>query len=231
MPISIPQNSPNRFDREATCSSPRISCRRRSSRACWPNCRGSKRRSIAITFPGIKKGGSISRFDLDRLAPAFGELYRLPALAQYLDQITGRKLLPCPPADPHTYALYYYTEEGDHIGWHYDTSYYRGKRYTVLIGLVDRSDSRLEYRLPPAAGAENAGKTRELAITPGMLVLFGDKLHHRVTPIGANQKRVVLTLEYVTDTSMSPWWRFVSYMKDSFVYFGLSGVFQRRERA
>ncbi len=182
-------------------------------------------------IPKHKKGGSISRFELDRLAPAFGELYRLPALAQCLDQITGRKLLPCPPADPHTYALYYYTEEGDHIGWHYDTSYYRGLRYTVLIGLVDRSDSRLEYRLPPAAGAENAGETRKLAMTPGMLVLFGDKLHHRVTPIGANQQRVVLTLEYVTDPSMSPWWRFISNMKDSIAYFGLSSVFQRRKGA
>ncbi len=182
-------------------------------------------------IPRHKKGGSISRFELDRLAPAFGELYRLPALAQCLDQITGHKLLPYPPADPHTYALYYYTEEGDHIGWHYDTSYYRGLRYTVLVGLVDRSDSRLEYQLPPTAGAENAGKTRELAIAPGMLVLFGDKLHHRVTPIGAHQQRVVLTLEYVTDPSMSPWWRFVSNMKDSIAYFGLSGVFQRRKGA
>ena len=109
-------------------------------------------------IPRHKKGGSISRFELDRLAPSFGELYRQPALAEYLDRITGRKLLPCPPADPHTYALYYYTEEGDHIGWHYDSSYYRGKRFSVLIGLVDRSDSRLEYRLPAAAGGGKRGQ-------------------------------------------------------------------------
>ncbi len=64
-----------------------------------------------------------------------------------------------------------------------------------------------------------------------MLVLFGDKLHHRLTPIGANQQRVVLTLEYVTDPGMSPWWRFVSNMKDSIAYFGLGSVFQRRKGA
>ena len=35
--------------------------------------------------------------------------------------------------------LYYYTEAGDHIGYHYDTSYYKGSRYTILMGLVDKS--------------------------------------------------------------------------------------------
>ena len=51
------------------------------------------------------------------------------------------------PHDPHAYALYFYTRPGDHIGWHYDTSYYAGRRYTLLIGVIDDSTCRLDYQL------------------------------------------------------------------------------------
>ena len=36
--------------------------------------------------------------------------------------ITGRALQSCPESDPHSCALYFYTEPGDHIGFHFDTS-------------------------------------------------------------------------------------------------------------
>jgi hypothetical protein len=178
-------------------------------------------------IPNHKKGGSISRFSLDRLAPVFGEFYRQPALFDFLNQITAEKLLACPNSDLHTYALYYYTEPGDHIQYHYDTSYYRGKRYTVLFGLVDHSTSKLEYQYRNHPDRET--QTKSLAITPGTLVLFnGDKPYHRVTPLGKNEERIVLTLEYVTSTQMSVLHRFVSDMKDAIAYFGFRQVFWRR---
>jgi hypothetical protein len=177
-------------------------------------------------LPGHKKGGSISRFTLDRLAPVFGELYRSPELTRSLEAICGERLLPCPPDDPHTYALYYYTEEGDHIGWHYDNSYYRGRRYTVLIGLVDRSTSRLEYQLARPKRARHDHEVHSVATAPGTLVTFdGDGLYHRITPLGPGEERIVLTLEYVTDPRMSPLGRFVSNMKDAIAYFGFAAAF------
>lgn len=181
-------------------------------------------------IPGHKKGGSISRFDLDRLAPAFPELYRWAALREFLAGLTGQKLLPCPEDDPHTYALYYYTEPGDHIGWHYDTSYYRGSRYTILVGLVDRSTCRLEYELYRKTGGRPV-VSGGAGIAPGTLVVFnGDKLWHRVSPMAAGEERVVLTLEFVTDVTMNPFARFVSNMKDAIAYFGLKQVFARPGR-
>jgi hypothetical protein len=70
-----------------------------------------------------------------------------------------------------------------------------------------------------------------MQIAPGGLVLFdGDKLRHRITPIGANEFRVSLTFEYVTSQHMSPWWRFVSNMKDAVAYFGFRQVFRRLAR-
>jgi hypothetical protein len=132
-----------------------------------------------------------------------------------------------PADDPHAYALYFYTKPGDHIGWHYDTSYYAGRRYTLLLGVIDRSSCRLEYELhtrePGAVVIPGS-----LQIPAGGLVVFdGDKLRHRITPLGEGEMRVSLTFEYVTDPRMHPWWRLISNMKDAFAYFGFRQVFQR----
>ncbi|MEH1948886.1 MAG: hypothetical protein V7K77_18320 [Nostoc sp.] len=44
---------------------------------------------------------------------------------------------------------------------------------------------------------EREMEMRSLSLTPGTLVLFnGDKLYHRVTHLGNNEQRIVLTLEY-----------------------------------
>jgi len=179
-------------------------------------------------IPKHKKGGSVSRFTLDEIAPAFPEFYRMPALLQFLAQVTGEQLMYCPGDDAHTYALYYYTEPGDHIGWHYDTSYYRGSRYTILFGLVDQSSCKLEYELYKD-DPKRESRPISVSLKPGMLVIFnGDKLWHRVTPMGTGERRIVLTLEYVTSTAMNPFRRFVSNMKDAIAYFGFKQVFKAR---
>lgn len=176
-------------------------------------------------IPRHKKGGSVSYYTLVERAPAILALYRAPAFVELLAAVTGRRLLPCPASDPHACALYFYTEPGDHIGFHYDTSYYRGERFTVLVGLIERSSSRLVCQLyRDVAGREPVDL--DLKTDPGALVLFnGDKLWHAITPLGAGEERVSLTLEYVTDPTMPALRRFVSNMKDAIAYFGLRTVF------
>ena len=181
-------------------------------------------------LPGHKQGGSVSRHSIDQLAPFIAQLYHAPSLLTWLGRLTGERLQLSPADDPHAYALYFYTRPGDHIGWHYDTSYYSGRRYTLLLGIVDRSSCRLDYELhtkEPGRPIESGS----LQIPPGGLVFFdGDRLRHRITPIGAHEFRVSLTFEYVTDQHMSPWWRFVSNMKDAIAYFGFRQVFSRMVR-
>ena len=182
-------------------------------------------------IPRHKKGGSVSFYTLQEQAPTIVALYRSPAFLEFLAELTGRRLQPCPPSDPHSCALYFYTEPGDHIGFHFDTSYYRGARYTVLLGLIERSSSRLVCQLykndPQRAPVE-----LQLATDPGTLILFnGDKLWHAVTPLGEGEERVSLTLEYVTDPSMHPVKRLFSNLKDAFAYFGFKAVFRRPARA
>lgn len=181
-------------------------------------------------IPGHKKGGSVSRHVIDQQAAAIAALYRNAEFKAWLARLCGQELLPSPEDDPHAYALYFYTEAGDHIGWHYDTSYYKGARYTLLLGVIDDSSCKLEYRL----FTKTPGKTPvdgAIALKPGALVFFnGDKLQHRITPLAAGEDRVALTFEYVTSQDMNPFWRLISNMKDSIAYFGFSQVFRRKRR-
>jgi phosphatidylglycerophosphate synthase len=178
-------------------------------------------------LPGHKQGGSVSRYSIDQLAPFIAQLYRSPALLAWLGTLTGERLQLSPADDPHAYALYFYSRPGDHIGWHYDTSYYTGRRYTLLLGVVDHSTCHLDYELHTKEPGR-ATQSGSLQIAPGGLVFFdGDKLRHRITPIAKNEFRVSLTFEYVTSQHMNPWWRFVSNMKDAVGYFGFRQVFSR----
>lgn len=178
--------------------------------------------------PGHKKGGSVDFATLAGLAPSIRAVYASPVFLDFLKELTGAPLGYCPESDPHRCALYAYTEPGDRIGFHYDRSYYRGSRYTVLIGLHDRSSSRLAYRLyTKAEGRETVEGS--VHTSAGCLMVFnGDKLWHAITPLGPGEERFIVTMEYVTDARMNPFFRFVSDMKDSIAYFGFRKVFGRR---
>jgi hypothetical protein len=193
---------------------------------------GAVRDSVNRNYlPGHKQGGSVSRHTIDRLAPFIADLYRSRALIDWLGQLCGEPLQVSPAEDAHAYALYFYSKPGDHIGWHYDNSYYAGRRYTVLLGVIDESTCRLDYQLhtrEPGA-VMVAGSVQ---IPPGGLVFFdGDKLRHRITPIAAGETRVSLTFEYLTDPRMHPWRRVISNMKDAVAYFGFRQVFRGAARA
>ena len=181
-------------------------------------------------IPKHKKGGSVSYYLLQESAPAMLELYQHQGLIDVLSQLAGMPLLLCPDEDPHACALYFYTEPGDHIGYHYDTSYYKGARYTVLIGLRDQSSSQLLCRLH-TKDADREVQELSLATEPGTFIYFnGDKLHHAVSPLAEGEERIVLTMQYVTDPAMSFTHRWFSNMKDAVGYFGWSALFRRPNR-
>lgn len=196
--------------------------------ALVPSAEGVKGDLNRNYIPGHKKGGSVSYYTVRQKAPAFLDLYRSESFRAFLNRLTDAALQLCPDNDPHACALYYYTEAGDHIGFHYDTSYYKGARYTILMGLVDRSSQcKLVCELYKGHPTK-APKPLELATEPGDMVIFnGDKLWHAVTPLGEREERVVLTMEYVTDPEMGAFKRLYSNLKDSFAYFGLKTVFKQ----
>ena len=153
-----------------------------------------------------------------------------PQLLGFLRRIAGAEMKECPTNDPHRCAFYAYTEEGDHMGFHYDTSYYKDRRWTLLVGFKDDSSSRLVCHLHTKNPGHEIEKL-ELKMTPGMLVLFnGDKVYHAVTPTKAGETRYVVSMQFVTSGDMNPFMRFISNMKDAVAYFGLRGVFGAGKR-
>jgi hypothetical protein len=179
-------------------------------------------------IPRHKQGGSVSAYALRERAPSISALYHSHALHGFIREVVKAPVVPCPSGDPHAYALYFYTRPGDHIGFHYDTSYYQGARYTVLVGLIDRSSSRLLCRLH-AADPVRAAEELQLATVPGSLVLFnGDKLYHAISPLGPGEERVSLTLEYVTNPRMGAAKRLFSDLKDAVGYFGFRELWRGR---
>lgn len=181
-------------------------------------------------IPRHKKGGSVSHFAIAHDGPALLAFYRSERFRRFLGDLVGAELQLCPDEDPHACALYFYTEAGDHMGYHYDTSYYRGARYTVLFGLVQDSSSRLLCRLhtrrpghPPVEMA--------VATEPGSMVIFnGDKVYHGVSPSREGERRVVFTMEYVTSREMGRVQRLFSNLKDAFAYFGIRALWWGRGR-
>lgn len=169
----------------------------------------------------FKKSGSVRRELLKRHAPHLHSLYYSNKLKRFIEGVIGAPLYRCPEWDQHAVALYYYTEPGDRIGVHYDKSFYRGDRITVLIGMVQDS---WQSKLMCYLGATKLNRRKnptEVLTTPGTLVAFnGDKLWHEVTPLGENERRVILTMEFLTDTRISKVNRFISDMKDRYLYFG-----------
>ncbi len=176
-------------------------------------------------IPKYKKGGSAAYTFLRQYAPAITQVYHDPDFIGFLREIVNAHIRECPDSDPHRCALYSYTEADDHIGWHYDTSYYKDSRWTVLVGFQDHSSSRLLCHLHTRNKGHEVVKL-ELQVKPGMLVIFnGDKVWHCVTPVQANEFRHIVSMQYVTCPDMNPFMRFVSNMKDAIAYFGFKRVF------
>src|SRR5215471_10601610 len=181
-------------------------------------------------IPKHKKGGSVGYDTTRELAPAITTVYHSKHLLGFLRRIAAAEMNECPDSDQHRCALYAYTEAGDHIGWHYDTSYYRDRRWTLLVGFQYSSSARLVCRLH-TRNKNHAVSNVELKLAPGTLVLFnGDRVYHAVTPIQGDEYRYMVSMQYVTSGEMNPFMRFVSNMKDSIAYFGLKEVFFERKR-
>src|SRR5262249_10051407 len=90
---------------------------------------------------------------------------------------------PTPLHDQSSCSLLYYEKPGDHIGWHYDHNFYRGRHFTVLIPLVNRGNGAGGLSAA-CLMAKQSGRDVVIPTPPNVLIVFeGAKLRHKVTPI------------------------------------------------
>lgn len=183
------------------------------------NAERAERRSI----PLHKKGATLSYEALHRHAPACLSVYHSPALWRWLSEVVGQEVRPVADHDQSACSLLYYSEPGDHIAWHYDHNFYKGRHFTALLSLVNRSAtgtvsaSRLQSK-------NGAGEVRDVDTSENVLVLFeGARVLHRVTPTEPGDVRIVLSMTFATDPRVG-WLAEVPRRIKDVAYFGLRAL-------
>ena len=191
-------------------------------------------RARRVRIPLIHSAEHTGWRTLQRVSPHSAALYRSRVFLDWMSQLVDRRLQLKDEADDHACATYEYTRRGDHVAPHYDTcGCADGASYTQLLSLSDRSSQRLVVDLHTRDGGRV--ERREIRTPTGTLVVFcGSKVLHSVTPLGAGERRIILSMSYASDPSMKPWQRLFENVKDAVLYFGPSTLvrgFRSRWRA
>lgn len=174
-------------------------------------------------LPTHKKGGTVAYETLTEKAPGVVTLYRSAAMQSLISDVVGVRVQPTPLHDQSSLSVLFYDKPGDHIGWHYDHNFYKGRHFTVLIPIINRGtgESGLSHaQLSVKRGSEEL----RIATPPNRLIVFeGAKVLHKVTPIHDGERRVVLSMTYCTDPRNSVIQGIARRIKDT-AFFGLRAL-------
>jgi hypothetical protein len=173
-------------------------------------------------IPTHKQGGTISYEAIHHLAPRCLSFYHSPAVQAWVSAVVGHAVVPTPDQDQSSLSLLCYTEPGDHINWHYDHNFYRGRHFTVLLSLVNQGPGGLSqstYQRRPVRGEVLSADT-----SPNTLIVFeGAKVLHRATPTAVGDRRIMLSMTYCTDPRNSRVKDGLRRLKDT-AFFGLRAL-------
>lgn len=173
-------------------------------------------------LPSHKKGGTVAFSSLRQKAPLLVDLYVSGVITRTIETITGERLAPTPQHDESSCSVLFYEKPGDHINWHYDHNFYRGRHFTVLIPIVNQgaSDGLSAARLKTKG---RDGET-EISTPPNRLIVFeGARVLHKVTPIAEGDRRIVWSMTYCTDPRNSPIQGLARRVKDT-AFFGVRAL-------
>jgi hypothetical protein len=173
--------------------------------------------------PTHKKGGTVAYEALIASAPAIVSFYQCAGFQDFISRLVGVRVAPTPISDQSSLSVLFYDKPGDHIGWHYDHNFYRGRHFTMLVMMtnVGRAADGMSHAELTARVAE-----QEIAVRapPNTVVVFeGARVRHKVTPVHASEQRLVLSMTYCTD-STSSWRQAVSRRLKDTAYFGVRAL-------
>ena len=156
----------------------------------------------------FRAASTITWSALRKYCPAVAKIYYDK---NFVDQIKEKinidELKFSPEDDNHAVQVFAYIHEGDHFVWHLDKVAYKGMRYNVLLCVYDDSSSILETEQQKIKIKENS-----------VAIYNGDVIRHRVTPVKAGEKRIILALEYYTDVKQNIFQKMFRGLKDKLIY-------------
>jgi hypothetical protein len=143
-----------------------------------------------------KNGITISTSSIKKFAPEIIQFYTHD-LCEIISKKIGLNIFSTDLNFPTSCALLIYENENDWINWHYDYNYYNGRFFTVLIPITDQlTCTKFQFM-------KDSGEIVSLDLTNNGIVFEGNFLYHRASKLCKNQKRVILSCQYVTDNNMS----------------------------
>lgn len=162
-----------------------------------------------------KKGVTISIENIIKYAPNLLNFYQND-LCKIVSDKLKLSLFPTDLNLPTSCAILIYENEGDWINWHYDYNYYNGRFFTVLIPITNNiTCTEFQFK-------NDNDEIKSIQLINNNSVCFeGNYLYHRTSKLCSNEKRVVLSCQYVTDNSMSSLNKLRIKIKDS-AYVGTS---------
>jgi hypothetical protein len=174
-------------------------------------------------IPAHKKGGTVAYETIIAHAPPIAALYQSREMCDLISRLVGEAVIPTPLHDQSSLSLLVYDRPGDHIAWHYDHNFYKGRHFTVLIPLFNRgsgedglSHARLTAKLP--------GGDLDIETPPNKMIVFeGARVLHKVAPIIENERRMVLSMTYCTDPREGWWQGLARRVKDT-AFFGVRAL-------
>ena len=164
-----------------------------------------------VVIPGWKAGRTISTGQIQKDIPELFDWYK--GLEGKIGSEIGENVFVTENALPTTCAVLVYEEDGDFINWHYDVNYFNGRFFTLLIPCTFDDDICTEYTYYDKDGALQGLKTK-----PEKSILFeGDKVFHMATKFckKAEKKRVVVSVQFSTDPTISWYNRAIMRVKDT----------------
>ena len=163
-----------------------------------------------------KKGVTISTNNLIKYAPKLINFYQND-LCELVSKQLKLNLFATDLKLPTSCALLIYENEGDWINWHYDYNYYNGRFFTLLIPITNNlTCTKFQIK-------NGNNEIKSIDLTNNNSICFeGNYLYHRASKLCKNEKRVVLSCQYVTDNNMNFLNKIRLKLKD-FAYIGKIG--------
>ena len=179
---------------------------------------GNVDRMIPSFIPTHKKGRTLSYEMIHRHAPRCLSFYHSPRVHEWVSHIVGMSVFPTPVGDQSSLSVLCYKEQGDHINWHYDHNFYRGRHFTVLLSLANEanggglSQSNLMRKLP-------GGQEQTFETSANTLVVFeGARVLHRASPTADGDLRIMLSMTFCADPRTNGFKEFARRVKDTAFY-------------
>lgn len=164
-----------------------------------------------------KKGITISTNNIIKHAPNVINFYQYD-LCKLVSNQLKLKLFPTDLDLPTSCALLIYENEGDWINWHYDYNYYDGRFFTLLIPITNNlTCTEFQFK-------NDNNEIKSINLSNNNSICFeGNYLYHRASKLCKNEKRVILSCQYVTNNNMNFLNKMRLKLKD-FAYTGNIGI-------